>query len=229
MVIPSPHSLASESYQAICAALLFSLAERPPRTILITSSLPKEGKTVTAINVAATLARNGAPVLLIDGDLRSGDCHRLLNVQNGSGLTNALTGSHNATDLIKKTAITNLSLLSRGNTAPNPVELLGSEKFRQLLKALETSFAFIVIDSAPLLPITDTVLLSTKVDGVVLVAKGQTVSRHIVCQACERLARVRAKILGVILNHIDLHSPEYKDYRSSYQSYYSAYTLTNEP
>jgi Mrp family chromosome partitioning ATPase len=99
---------------------------------------------------------------------------------------------------------------------------------RQLLESLETRFAFIIIDSAPLLPITDSVLLSTKVDGVVLVAKGQAVSYHVVRQACERLAYVRAKILGVILNHIDIQGPEYKDYRSSYQSYYTAYTTNNE-
>jgi capsular exopolysaccharide synthesis family protein len=144
-------------------------------------------------------------------------------LQNGSGLTNALTGSHNATDLIKETAITNLSLLPRGPIPPNPVELLGSEKMRQLLESLETRYAFILIDSAPLLPITDTVLLSTKVDGVVLVLKGQAVSRYAVRQACERLVYVRATVLGVILNHIDLQSPEYKDYKQWYQSYYAAY------
>lgn len=223
LISQHPLSLTSEFYQTICTALRFSLPARPPHTILITGSQPKEGKTVTAVNVAASLARNGAPTLLIDADLRSGDCHRRLQVQNGSGLTNALTGSHNATDLIKETAIANLSLLSRGNIPPNPAELLGSEKMRQLLESLETSFAFIIIDSAPLLPITDTVLLSTKVDGVVLVTKGQAVSRHVVRQACERLAYVRAKILGVVLNDIDIRSPEYQEYRSSYDSYYTAY------
>jgi polysaccharide biosynthesis transport protein len=224
-----PLSLVGESYQTICTALRFSLPERPPRTILITSSQPKEGKTVTAINLAVSLARNGAPVLLIDADLRSGQCHRLLGVQNGSGLTNVLTGSRNATDLIKETQITNLSLLSRGDIPPNPVELLGSEKMRQLLESLETRYAFILIDSAPLLPITDTVLLSTKVDGVVLVTKGQAVSRYAVRQACERLAYVRAKVLGVILNRIDIQSPEYKDYKRWYRSYYAAYAPNNEP
>jgi Mrp family chromosome partitioning ATPase len=109
------------------------------------------------------------------------------------------------------------------------VELLSSEKIRQLLESLETSFAFIVIDSAPLLPITDTVLLSTKVDGVVLVTKGQAVSRYAVREACARLTYVRAKLLGVILNHIDIQSPEYRDYKKWYQSYYAAYAPHNEP
>jgi succinoglycan biosynthesis transport protein ExoP len=229
MIPHHPLLLAGESYQAICTALLFSLAGRPPRTILITSSQAKEGKTVTAINVAATLARNGASVLLIDADLRNGICHRMLGLQNGSGLTNTLAGNLDINDRIKATAITNLSLLSRGNIPPNPTELLGSEKMRQLLDALETSFAFIVIDSAPLLPITDSVLLATKVDGVVLVTRAQALSRHVVRQACERLAYVRAKVLGVILNAVDIQNPEYKDYRSSFQSYYTSYLINSEP
>jgi capsular exopolysaccharide synthesis family protein len=190
----------------------------------VTSSQPLEGKTVTAMNIAVTLARNGAPVLLIDADLRNGDCHRLLGIQNGHGLTNVLTGNGNATEFIKKTTLDNLYLLSRGERAPNPTALLGSEKMRQLLESLQTDFPLIILDSAPLLPITDTVLLSTKVEGVLLVVKAQDVSRYVVRQACERLVYVKTKILGVVLNQIDLQSPEYKDYRSSYRSYYAAYS-----
>jgi capsular exopolysaccharide synthesis family protein len=218
-----PLSLVGESYQTLCTALLFSLPERPPRRILVTSSEPLEGKTVTAMNIAVTLARNGAPVLLIDADLRNGHCHRLLSLENASGLTHALVGERPASEFIKKTAITNLSLLSRGAIPPNPVPLLGSDRMRQLLAALETDFSFIIIDSAPILPITDSVILSTQVDGVILVARAQATSRYVVRQACERLAYVRAKVLGVILNDIDMQSPEYRDYRNSYASYYAGY------
>jgi succinoglycan biosynthesis transport protein ExoP len=218
-----PLSFVSESYQAICTALLFSLPERPPRTILITSAQPQEGKTATAVNVAITLAQNGAPVLLIDADLRNGHCHRLLSLENESGLTNALVGDGNASELIRKTALANLFLLPRGAIPPNPAHLLGSERMRHVLASLETGFSFIIIDSAPILPITDTVLLSTKVDGVLLVARAQAASRYVVRQACERLSYVKATVLGVILNGIDIQSPEYKDYRSSYVSYYNGY------
>jgi polysaccharide biosynthesis transport protein len=223
-----PLSLMSESYQAICTALLFSQPERAPRTILITSSQPQEGKTVTAINVAATLARHGTRVLLIDADLRNGNCHKRLGLQNGNGLANALTGSRNVMDLIKDTSTTNLSLLSRGEISPNPAELLGSMKMRELLGALETSFGFIIIDSAPLLPISDSVLLSTKVDGVVLVIKGKAASRYVVRRACERLAYVRAKILGVILSNININDPEYREYRSSCALYYTSYNAPDK-
>ena len=222
-----PYSVVAESYQTICTALLFSLPERPPRTILITSSQPKEGKTATAINIAVTMARNSGPVLLIDADLRNGCCHRLLGLENGSGLTDVLTGNGNATDLIKRTSIPKLDLLSRGKISPNPAQLLGSDKMRETLDLLAETYAFIIIDSAPVLPINDSPLLSTKVDGVVLVIKSEGVSHHIVRQARERLAYVKARFLGVVLNSIDLRSPEYKDYRSSYVSYYTSYPTDN--
>jgi succinoglycan biosynthesis transport protein ExoP len=218
-----PLSLVRESYQTICTALLFSLPERPPRSILITSSQPREGKTATAVNIAITLAQSGAPILLIDADLRNGHCHRLLSLGNESGLTNILTGDENVTEIIQKTSVPNLSLLSRGAVPPNPAQLLGSESMRQLLSSLERDFSFIIIDSAPLLPISDTVLLSTTVEGVLLVVKAQEASRHAVNQACERLAYVKAKVLGVILNGINIQHTEYKDYRSSYISYYAGY------
>jgi succinoglycan biosynthesis transport protein ExoP len=220
-----PLSVIRESYQAICTALRFCLPERPPRTILITSSQPQEGKTATAVNIAITLARGGVPVLLIDADLRNGHCHRLLGLENEDGLTNALTGDTNIRELIKTTAVTNLFLLARGTIPPNPAALVGSERMQQILNSLATDFSFIIIDSAPLLPISDSVLLSTKVDGVLLVARAQEVSRYVVGQACERLAYVKAKVLGVILNGIDIQSPEYRDYKSSYMSYYAGYAI----
>jgi succinoglycan biosynthesis transport protein ExoP len=220
----NPYSVVSESYQSICTALLFSQAERPPRSILITSAQPKEGKTATAISIARIMAWNGAPVLLIDADLRNGRCHRLLGLQNGKGLTDVLTGNGLATDLIQRTSISNLSLLSRGSAAPNPAQLLASEKIGQMLTSLlVTDFSYIIIDSAPLLPISDSVVLATKVDGVVLVTRGQNVSRYVARQACDRLASVRAQVLGVVLNGVDIHSPEYKDYKSSYVTYYTGY------
>jgi polysaccharide biosynthesis transport protein len=219
----TPYSVVSESYQTICTALMFSQPERPPRTILITSSQPKEGKTATALNIAMILAWNGAPVLLIDADLRNGRCHKSLGLENGSGLTDVLTGNGNATDLIRETSTANLFLLSRGHTPPNPAQLLASEKLAQMLASLATDFSFIILDSAPLLPISDSVLLATKVDGVILVARGQEVSRYVACQARDRLAYVRANVLGVVLNGLDIDSPEYKDYKSSYVSYYTGY------
>jgi capsular exopolysaccharide synthesis family protein len=144
-------------------------------------------------------------------------------MENGNGLTNALTGNHSIRELVKKTAIDNLYLLGRGELSPRPAELLGSGKMDHVLASLRELFPFIIIDSAPLLPIVDTTLLSTMVDGVVLVVKGQKVSRHVVRKAHERLAYVKAKVLGVILNSIDISSPEYTQFKQSYTSYYANY------
>jgi capsular exopolysaccharide synthesis family protein len=219
----NPISMVGELYRNICTAILFSKAEKSPQTILFTSSQPNEGKTVTAINLAIILAQSGLPVLLIDADLRAGHCNRLLGLKDGAGLTSVLTGNGDAFGLIRKTSIENLSLLSRGASSPNPADLLASEKMRQTLDALAAEFRFIVIDSAPLLPVTDTVLLSRHVDGVILVTRGEHVSRNLVRKARERLDSVQAKILGVVLNGIDIENPEYGEYREVYRSYYTRY------
>jgi capsular exopolysaccharide synthesis family protein len=223
MIAHHPLSLMGEMYRSICTAIMFSKAERPPRTILVSSSQPSEGKTVTAINIAIMLAQNGVPVLLIDADLHGGRCHTLLGLENGSGLSNILAGSEAFTALIKKTKVKNLSLLSRGTLPPNPAALLGSDKMRRILNGLTADYHFIVLDSAPLLPVSDTVLLSTMIDGVILVAKGHEVPGDIVRRARDRLNFVDAKILGVVLNGVDITGAEYAQYRHVYRSHYTHY------
>ncbi len=218
-----PLSLMAEMYRSICTAIVFSKADKPPRTILITSSKPNEGKTVTSINIAMMLAQSHGPVLLIDADLHGGQCHKLLGITNGTGLTNVLTGNGHAAQFIRKTNVKNLSLLGRGTLPPNPADLLGSETMRQTLAALATDFRFIVIDSAPLLPVSDSVFLAAQVDGVILVTRGREVSRSIVRKARERLDYVDAKVLGVVLNGVDILSAEYSEDRYLYQSHYSRY------
>jgi capsular exopolysaccharide synthesis family protein len=223
LVSHHPLSLMGEMYRTICTAIMFSKAERPPRTILVTSAQPNEGKTVTAINIAIMLAQNGGPVLLIDADLHGGRCHTLLGVENGNGLSNILAGTEDPTRLIKKPRVKNLSLLSRGTLPPNPAALLGSDKMRRTLDRLAADYRFIVLDSAPLLPVSDTVLLSTMIDGAILVARAHEVPGDVVRRARDRLNFVDAKILGVVLNGIDISSVEYAQYRQVYHSYYTNY------
>jgi succinoglycan biosynthesis transport protein ExoP len=223
MISHHPLSLMGEMYQSICTAIMFSKAERPPRTILVTSAQPNEGKTVTAINIAVMLAQSGNPVLLIDADLHGGRCHTLLGVENGNGLSNILAGNAYVTPLIKKTKAKDLSLLSRGTLPPNPAALLGSDGMRRILDSLSLDFQFVVFDSAPLLPVSDTVLLSTMVDGVILVAKGHDVPSDLVRRARDRLNFVDAKILGVVLNGVDISGAEYAQYRRLYRSHYTNY------
>ena len=224
MVSHHPLSLMAEMYRSICTSILFSRPDKPPQTILVTSAQPNEGKTVTAINISMMLAQSSGPVLLIDADLHNGHCHKLLGLSNGHGLSNILTSNKDPRGFITKTKVNNLSVLSRGTLPPNPADLLGSDKMRQILDLLAADFTFIVIDSAPLLPVSDTVLLSTKIDGVVLVARGGEVSRQLVRRARERLDYVKAQILGVVLNGVDISNAEYGEHRYIYSSQYTRYS-----
>jgi capsular exopolysaccharide synthesis family protein len=211
-------SLIAESYRTIRTAFLFSRSESPPQIVLLTSPLPGEGKTVTTLNLAIALAQDSHRVLVIDGDLRRGACHTRLRMKNNNGLSNVLTGNLGLEEGIQATAVAGLSLLSHGICPPNPTDLLGSRKMREILHHLRDSFNFILIDSPPAIPVSDAALLSTMCDGVILVFHGQKTTNACARQAVERLEAVRAPILGVILNGINLHDPTYAYYRNYYGS-----------
>jgi capsular exopolysaccharide synthesis family protein len=205
-------SLIGESYRHLRTALLLSRAESPPQVSLVTSALRGEGKTVTAINTAIMLAQFEGRVLLIDGDLRRARCHRLLGMDRAAGLTEVLTGSQPIAQAIRATCVERLHLLSAGVMAPNPTELLASEKMRMLLDDLRGRYQHIVIDSPPVIPVTDAVVLSTLVDGVVLVVGAGRTPKKQVKLACGKLRHARAKIFGTVLNKVHLHSFEYRSY-----------------
>jgi polysaccharide biosynthesis transport protein len=206
---------ASEAYRAVRTGILLSRSEKPPKTILFTSATAGEGKSMTTLNTAIAFANMLDKVLLIDADLRRPRCHELLDRQGHPGLTEVLSGLNELNDVIQPTNIKGLFLLSAGLTPPNPSELLGSKKMRELLTAAGASFEHVLIDSAPVLPVSDTVVLSTLVDGVVLVAASQTV-RQLVRDACSRLAYVGTKIIGVVLNNVN---PEHQRYYAPYVYY----------
>jgi capsular exopolysaccharide synthesis family protein len=214
-----PMSLIAESYRTIRTALLFSQAEQPPKVILLSSPAPDEGKTVSTLNLGIALAQSGKKILVIDGDLRKGRCHQLVNLRNHAGLSNVLTGQADLTQCIQPTAIQSLYLLSRGAWAPNPADLLMSQKMRDVLSELRAQFDFIVIDSPPIIAVSDPAVLSTLSDGVVLVFHGQKTTTPSARRALERLDRIGAPVLGVILNGVDIRHPDYVDYRSYYSSY----------
>jgi succinoglycan biosynthesis transport protein ExoP len=213
-------SIVAESYRSIRTALLLSQAERPPKVILVTSPCPGEGKTVTTLNLGIALAQSGKKVLVIDGDLRKGRCHHLLHRRNHEGLANVLAGQLEVKRSIQETSVKDFYLLPRGTLPPNPADLLMSERMCDLLSELRTSFDVIVIDSPPIIAVSDAAVLATRCDGVVLVFDGQKTTTQSARRALEVLDKVGARILGVILNGIDiLHNPDYVDYRSYYSSY----------
>ena len=220
-MIEDPRSPIAESYRHLRTSLLLSSAGQPPKTILVTSSQPSEGKTTTAINTAFMLAQTGAEVLIVDCDLRRPRLHAHFDVANSSGLTNWLSGEKDLDGLIKTYAgRPNLKLLTSGPAPPNPAELLGSDEMRRLLEILATRFAHIIIDSPPAISFTDASILSTMADGVVLVVHGGKSSRAVVRRAKQQLLDVGAHIFGVVLNNVKLESQDYY-YSGYYSSYYS--------
>jgi capsular exopolysaccharide synthesis family protein len=198
-------------------AILLSQAEEPPKIILFTSGTQGEGKTTTVINTAITFAQMEARVLVIDADLRHSSCHRVLQMKDGLGLTELLTGQRDLKEVIKPTGLRNLSLISGGSVPPNPVTLLGSKRMYEILTFLREDYDYIFIDSPPVVPVTDAVLLSTMVDGVVLVVNSQGTPKQVIKKAYSRLNYARAKVLGVVLNRVIMQSID--DYYYSRHSY----------
>jgi polysaccharide biosynthesis transport protein len=210
----------AEAYRHLRTSLLLSSAGQPPKTILITSSQPSEGKTTTAVNTAFMLAQTGAEILIIDCDLRRPRLHVNLEVPNVKGLTNLLSGETDIDSVIQTyERQPNLKLLTSGPVPPNPAELLGSEEMRKLLVTLSGRFAHVVVDSPPAISFTDASILSTMVDGVVLVVHGGRSSRAVVRRAKQQLLDVGAHIFGVVLNNVKLESQDYY-YTGYYSSYY---------
>ncbi len=223
-MIDDVRSPIAESYRHLRTSLLLSSAGQPPRTILVTSSQPSEGKTTTAINTAFMLAQTGAEVLIIDCDLRRPRLHAQFEVANSKGLTTWLSGEKDIDRLLQTCAKTpNLKILTSGPVPPNPAELLGSEEMRRLLGLLSERFSHIIIDSPPAISFTDASILSTMVDGVMLVVHAGRSSRAVVRRAKQQLLDVGAHIFGVVLNNVKVESQDYY-YSGYYSNYYSTET-----
>lgn len=211
-------SPAGEMYHSICTALLFSQAGHTPKSVVITSAVEGEGKTVTALNVAAAFSQTGGRVLLVDCDLRKPRCHEILDIANHSGLADVLTGQKQLEDVIHQ-PMAGLYFLSAGSDCPNPAALLGSGVMRELLVRLCEQYDRVVVDAPPVMPVGDAAILSTMADGVLMIV-GATTSKRVTRQACAKLRRVGANIFGVVLNRINTASPDFY-YYNPYTSYYS--------
>jgi capsular exopolysaccharide synthesis family protein len=213
----------TETYRHLRTSVLLSTAGRAPKILLVASSEPNEGKTTIATNVALSLAQTGAAVLIIDADLRRPRLHAIFELQNQRGLTTILSGEADETQvlsLIQQHAPGKLHILPAGPAPPNPAELLGSEQMRGLVATLASAFDFIVIDSPPIAAFTDSVLIASMVDGVLLVIRGGKSSREIARRSQKMLREVGTRILGVVLNNVKLRSYEYYYQQSYYQQTY---------
>ncbi len=219
-VIPGDHvASVMEAYRMLRTSVLLSTAGNPPKTILFTSSQPGDGKTTTSINTAISLAQLGSSVLLIDADLRRPSVHRALRVDKSAGLTNYLSsGRVELDDVVQHSRIPKLDVLTCGPIPPNPAELVASDRMRNLLEEAAARYEHVIIDSPPLMHVTDPVILSTMVDGVILVVQSGRSTRDIVRRARQELVNVGAKVFGVVLNNFDVkkegYSSDYSYYRS---------------
>jgi polysaccharide biosynthesis transport protein len=218
-----PKSQISEAFRALRTSLLLSQADHPPQVILVTSALPREGKTTAAVNLAVTLAQLGDRTLLVDSDLRKPGIRRALNLTIGKdvGLSSYLAGVSSLEEAtIQHPTIANLSALTTGPVPPSPADLLSSHRMREAIAELRRRFKFIVIDSPPVMAATDAVILSALTDGVLLVVRSGETPKEAFTRTRDLLAAVKCRLLGVVLNAVDSNAP---DYYYSYRYYPYAY------
>jgi succinoglycan biosynthesis transport protein ExoP len=222
LINDSPRSALAESFRQLRTSVLLAAAGGAPKTLLVTSSQPSEGKTTTVVNTATILAQTGAKVLIVDADMRRPRLHSILNLDNSTGLSGILSSQMTEAEmigLVQQHEESGLYVLTSGRIPPNPAELLGSDQMRKLMAVLENTFTHIVIDSPPIASFTDGVLLSSLADGVLLVVHGGVASRHIIRRSKQLLTEVGAKIFGVVLNNVTLSAHDYY-YNRNYESYY---------
>lgn len=224
-----PQSQMAESYRALRTSLLLSSLGAPPKVIMVTSARPQEGKTTTAINSAIVLAQKGVRVLLVDADLRRPSIHKTLGMGPRSGLSNVLTGSATLQQTITPSPILpNLFVLPAGSPPPNPAELLASSNMKEVLNELREQFDHIVVDTPPTLSVTDAVVLSPRMDAIILVIRSGQTTKQALRRARDVLMQVNAHVTGVLLNAVDLTSPDYY-YYYEYQGKYSHYYQEDPP
>jgi len=224
-----PQSQMAESYRALRTSLLLSNLGAPPKVIMVTSARPQEGKTTTSINTAIVLAQKGVRVLLIDADLRRPSIHKTLGIGPRSGLSNVLTGSATMQQTITTSPILpNLFIMPAGTPPPNPAELLASSNMRDLIDELRGLYDHIVIDTPPTLSVTDAVVLSPRADATILVIRSGQTTKQALRRSREILMQVNAHVAGVLLNAVDLTSPDYY-YYYEYQGKYGHYYQEDAP
>jgi polysaccharide biosynthesis transport protein len=208
------YSALAEAFRSLRTSVLLSAAGQPPRSLLVSSAQPGEGKTTISANLAISLAQLGQRVLLIDCDLRRPSVHRAFQIQGSLGVVSYLAGQQDWRAAVEKTSLSGLDVLVCGPVPPNPAELLSSDRMQKLILDALEDYKFVLVDSPPLLNVSDSRILATLVEGVVLVVKGGETPRELARRAQAYVADVGARVIGAVLNNIDLHRDEYSYYRS---------------
>jgi capsular exopolysaccharide synthesis family protein len=216
-----PRSTTAECCRTIRTNITFQSADHPLRTIAITSAMPKDGKTTVSISIATTLAQSGRRILIVDTDLRKPRLHRAFQLPSHAGVTSILAGETLLDDTVQTTDIPNVTLLQCGPLPPNPSELLHTRRFAELIEEARSKFDIVIFDTPPLGAVTDPAVISTQVDGTILVVRSRTTTRSGVDAALRQLRGVSARILGVVLNGVSLTDSDYDSYYAYYRGYYA--------
>ena len=217
-----PRFFISEDYRTIRTSILLSYAENPPKSILISSAIPQEGKTTTTANLSVAFSQLSDKVLIVDADLRKPRLNKIFQVKNVGGLSSYLTGKISLEDGIKMTAIDNVWIFPSGPVPPNPAELLSSNKMKEFMKIVEKKFGMIIFDTPPVLAAIDALVLSQIVDSVVLVIHAGKTTNKAFLKSVEELNRTKSKIIGVVLNEVKIDKGDryyYKSHRGKYIGY----------
>lgn len=213
----------SEAFRSVRTNVLFSTAQEGSKSIVVTSTGPGEGKSMVAGNMAVGLAQSGQRVLLVDADMRKPTVHEIFSIAQEPGLSNLLVGQSKASETVRKTSVSGLWVLPAGRTPPNPAELVGSSRFKDFIASLKEHFDWVLIDSPPVMAVTDASLIAHHATGVLFVVGAEMTSRHAAQRALDQLEQVQAKFVGAVLNRVDLdRNPYYYSqyYRREYAQYY---------
>jgi succinoglycan biosynthesis transport protein ExoP len=216
----------SESFRTVRTNLVFSSADEGTRSVIITSTAPSEGKTVVATNLAVALAQAGQRVLLVDADMRKPRVHIVFDKPQEPGLSNVLVGKVQMSEAVHFTAVPGLWVMPAGLEPPNPAELLGSKRFKEFMSGLPQHFDWVMIDTPPVMAVTDASVAAHLASGVLFVVGAEMTSRHAGQRALEQLDHARAKFLGAVLNRVDLQHNSYY-YSHYYRRQYGAYYQKN--
>jgi capsular exopolysaccharide synthesis family protein len=212
-----PRSAASEAYRTLRTNIQFAGLDQPCRCIVITSATAGEGKTTSVANFGVVSAQAGSRVCLVDSDLRRPTLHRIFGFDNAHGLTTALLEGSSLAQIARATRVPNLSVVTSGPLPPNPAELVGSKRMRELLDSAASTFDMVVCDSPPVIAVADGVALAAQCDGVILAVRAGGVSHEVIRRAVEQIEAVKGKILGVLLNNVHLQRD---GYHYTYYRYY---------
>jgi tyrosine-protein kinase Etk/Wzc len=216
----APKDPISEAYRTLRTNIQFAQLDTHIRSMLVSSAGPKEGKSLTVINLATTFAQMGEKTLVVDADMRRPTQHHLFGVDRDPGLTTLLSRQDlSLRDVIRTTEVDNLFIIPGGSSAPNPAELLGSARMEALIAQMMEEFAMVVFDTPPVVAVTDAALLSRKVDGVLLVCRWGQTDRHLLIAAADLMRKVGASMVGVVMNNIDVYH-RYGSYGHYYHYYY---------